>query len=125
MEAPRPVSPILRFVPKHSEPVSLVFHALADPTRREVLQRLGRGPASTSVLAEPFAMALPSFSQHLSVLEGAGLVTSHKQGRTRTYRLAPDGLEAAEGWLAGQRRTWERRLDQLDEFLIDQEQETS
>ena len=112
-------------MPKYSEPVGLVFHALADPTRREVLERLGRGPASTSELAEPFAMALPSFTQHLTVLEDAGLVTSHKHGRTRTYRLAPDGLEAAESWLAGQRRTWERRLDQLDEFLINQKQETS
>lgn len=111
-------------MPKYSESVSRVFHALADPTRRQVIERLGSGPASTSELAEPFAMALPSFTQHLAVLEGAGLVTSHKQGRTRTYRLAPDGLETAEGWLAGQRRSWERRLDQLDAFLLNQKLET-
>jgi len=101
-----------------------VFRALADPTRRQVIERLVVGPASTSELAAPFLMALPSFTQHLAVLEGAGLVTSRKQGRTRTYRLAPDGLETAEGWLAGQRRTWERRLDQLDDFLVNQQQET-
>jgi DNA-binding transcriptional ArsR family regulator len=100
--------------------MNLVFKALADPTRRQVVERLVVGPASTSELAEPFVMALPSFTQHLTVLEGAGLVTSLKQGRTRTYRLAPDGLETAEGWLAAQRRTWERRLDQLDDFLLNQ-----
>jgi DNA-binding transcriptional ArsR family regulator len=104
--------------------VNQVFKALADPTRRQVIERLVTGPASTSELAQPFAMALPSFTQHLAVLEGAGLVTSHKHGRTRSYRLAPDGLETAEGWLAGQRRTWERQLDQLDEFLINQKPET-
>jgi DNA-binding transcriptional ArsR family regulator len=68
-------------------------------------------------LAEPFEMALPSFTQHLAVLERAGLVTSTKTGRVRTYRLAPAALDVADGWLADQRRTWERRLDQLDEFL--------
>ena len=111
-------------MPKRSEQVNQVFKALADPTRRQVIERLVAGSASTSELAEPFVMALPSFTQHLAVLEGAGLVTSHKQGRTRTYRLAPDGLETAEGWLAGQRRTWVQRLDQLDDFLINQQQET-
>ena len=111
-------------MPKYSEPVSLVFNALADPTRRQVIERLGRGPASTSELAEPFAMALPSFTQHLAVLEGAGLVPSHKQGRTRTFRLAPRGLETAEGWLAGQRRMWERRLAHRAEFLLTQTLET-
>jgi DNA-binding transcriptional ArsR family regulator len=94
-----------------------VFQALADPTRRKVIERLVSGPASTSVLAEPFEMALPSFTQHLAVLERAGLVTSTKTGRVRTYRLAPAALDVADGWLADQRRTWERRLDQLDEFL--------
>jgi DNA-binding transcriptional ArsR family regulator len=82
-----------------------------------VIERLVSGPASTSVLAEPFEMALPSFTQHLAVLERAGLVTSTKTGRVRTYRLAPAALDVADGWLADQRRTWERRLDQLDEFL--------
>jgi DNA-binding transcriptional ArsR family regulator len=94
-----------------------VFQALADPTRRRVIERLVAGPASTSELAEPFAMALPSFTQHLGVLERAGLVTSTKQGRVRTFRLAPAGLELAGGWLAEQRRLWEQRLDQLDDLL--------
>ena len=95
-----------------------VFRALADPTRRAVVEQLGRGPATTSALAEPFAMALPSFTQHLDVLAAAGLVTSSKQGRVRTYRLTPDPLRTAESWLAARRRTWERRLDQLDEHLL-------
>lgn len=81
------------------------------------------GPASTSELAEPFSMAMPSFLQHLKVLERAGLVCSTKQGRTRTYRLAAAGLNAAEGWLADQRRFWEQRLDQLDEFLTNQKEQ--
>lgn len=94
-----------------------VFQALADPTRRAVLERLGRGPCAMSELAQPFAMALPSFSQHLDVLETCGLVRSRKQGRVRTYRLAPKALAGAEGWMAKQRRTWEKRLDQLDDYL--------
>jgi DNA-binding transcriptional ArsR family regulator len=94
-----------------------VFRALADPTRRGVIERLAAGSASTSELAAPFAMALPSFTQHLGVLEDAGLVTSTKSGRVRTYRLDAAGLGIAGGWLAAQRRLWERRLDQLDAFL--------
>lgn len=109
-------------MPQHRDPVDQVFKALADPTRRRVIERLVAGPASTSELADPFEMALPSFTQHLAVLERAGLVASTKQGRTRTYRLSPAGLDAAEGWLAGQRRVWERRLDQLDTFLINQKE---
>lgn len=94
-----------------------VFKALADPTRRQVIERLVSGPASTMELARPFDMALPSFTQHLGVLERAGLVTSTKSGRVRTYQLAPVALELADGWLAEQRRTWERRLDQFDDFV--------
>jgi DNA-binding transcriptional ArsR family regulator len=109
-------------VPKRSDQVDQVFKALADPTRRQVIERLVSGPASTSELAELFDMALPSFTQHLSVLERAGLVASDKQGRIRTYRLSPPGLDVAEGWLAGRRRTWLRRLDQLDQFLIEQKE---
>lgn len=70
-----------------------------------------------SELAEPFHMALPSFSQHLDVLEDCGLVRSSKAGRVRTYRLAPQPLKSAEGWLAKQRSLWTRRLDQLDAYL--------
>jgi DNA-binding transcriptional ArsR family regulator len=96
-----------------------VFQALADPTRRSVLERLRRGPARMSQLAEPFPMALPSFSQHLDVLERCGLVRSRKRGRVRTYRLTPLPLRAAEHWLQRQRTHWERRLDQLDGHLQD------
>jgi len=96
-----------------------VFHALADPTRRSVVERLGRGPGATSELARPFAMALPSFTQHLDVLERSGLVTSRKHGRVRTYELVPTRLETARDWLADQRDLWNRRLDQLDAFLLD------
>ena len=95
-----------------------VFRALSDPTRRRVLERLGRRPASVSDLAAPFDMALPSFVQHLRVLEGCGLVHSNKSGRVRTYRLVPDRLQLAEGWLAEQRGVWEQRLAQLDDYLL-------
>jgi DNA-binding transcriptional ArsR family regulator len=105
-------------MPQQRVELDQVFQALADTTRRQVIERLVSGPASTSELAAPFEMALPSFIQHLGVLERAGLVTSTKQGRVRTYRLSAAGLERADGWLAGQRRLWEQRLDQLDTFLI-------
>lgn len=98
--------------------LDVVFKALADPTRRQVIERLVSGSASTSELAEPFDMALPSFLQHLAVLERAGLVTSTKHGRVRIYALSAAGLDRADGWLAEQRRVWHRRLDQLDDFLI-------
>lgn len=98
--------------------LSRVFQALADPTRRAVLQRLGGGPAPMSELAQPFKMALPSFSQHLRVLENCGLVRSRKSGRVRTYELSPEPLQAAEHWISGQRAIWERRLDQLDTLLM-------
>ncbi len=94
-----------------------VFHALSDPTRRQVVERLGQGPATTSDLARPFDMALPSFTQHLGVLERSGLVMSEKKGRVRTYRLAPQPLEDVGTWLTAQRALWTRRLDQLDTFL--------
>lgn len=108
---------ILRDVPNQEERLDQIFQALADPTRRRVIERLVSGSATTSELAKPFDMALPSFTQHLAVLDRAGLVTSSKKGRVRTYQLTPDGLEFADGWLARQRRLWERRLDQLDSFL--------
>lgn len=104
-------------MPQQLEEIDQVFRALADSTRRTVIERLVSGPASTSELAEPFDMALPSFTQHLGVLERGGLVTSTKTGRVRTYRLAPAALDVADGWLAEQRRLWEQRLDQLDDFL--------
>ena len=94
-----------------------VFRALADPTRRAVLARLARGATPVTELARPFDMALPSFVQHLGVLEACGLVRSRKAGRVRTYQLAPRGFDAAEHWMAEQRALWERRLDQLDTHL--------
>ena len=96
-----------------------VFRALSDPTRRAVVGRLSRGPATTTELALPFPMALPSFLGHLGVLEGAGLVRSRKAGRVRTYRLVPRRLAAAEHWMAQQSAMWEGRLDQLDTYLND------
>lgn len=103
-------------MPKYLE-LDPVFRALAHPTRRAVVERLGRGPAATTELARPFDVALPSFLQHMELLETCGLVRSRKKGRVRVWRLAPRRLAAAEGWLAEQRATWERRLDQLDVYL--------
>lgn len=94
-----------------------VFRALADPTRRGVLERLSGRPASVSELAAPYDMALPSFVAHLKLLEQCGLVRSSKAGRVRTYELAPERLKLAEDWLGRQRTLWERRLDQLDAYL--------
>ena len=108
-------------MPNRSEPkedLVDVFKALADGTRLAVVERLSIGPASATALARPFEMALPSFMQHLGVLERAGVVTSHKTGRTRVYQLAPDALLLASTWLAAFRTHWERRLDQLDEVLL-------
>lgn len=108
---------MLRFVPNQQQQLSQVFQALSDPTRRAVLERLSKGPQAMSALAAPFDMALPSFAQHLGVLESCGLVRSHKEGRVRTYRLVPKPLEVAEHWMVKQRSMWNTRLDQLDAFL--------
>jgi DNA-binding transcriptional ArsR family regulator len=103
--------------------VDLVFRALSDPTRRNVLERLTMKPASVSELAAPYGMALPSFVEHLKVLEGSGLVRSQKTGRVRTYELAPEQMKLAEDWLGKQRKLWERRLDQLDTHLMKMKQQ--
>lgn len=95
------------------------FRALADPTRRAVVQALARGPASVGDLAKPFGMALPSFLQHLRLLEDSGLVETRKIGRVRTCTLRPEALVAVEGWLDAQRSLWTRRLDQLDSLVLD------
>jgi DNA-binding transcriptional ArsR family regulator len=95
----------------------VVFQALANPTRRRVLERLSAGPATVTELAEPFNMALPSFVQHLSVLEQSKLVKSKKRGRIRTYEIAPERFAVVEDWLATQRRIWEARLDRFDEYV--------
>jgi DNA-binding transcriptional ArsR family regulator len=109
----------------HPAVVDSVFRALSDPTRRDVLERLTTRPASTSELAAPYDMALPSFMEHLRLLEGSGLIRSRKDGRTRTYELAPERMKVAEGWLDRQRRLWERRFDQLDSYLMKLKQEES
>jgi DNA-binding transcriptional ArsR family regulator len=102
---------------KQSPPVDEVFKALGDPTRRDMVERLGRGPATVSQLAEPLDMTLSAVVQHLAILEACGLVRSEKVGRVRNCRLQPVGLELAEDWFAGQRAVWERRLDRLGEVL--------
>lgn len=94
-----------------------VFQALSNPTRRKVLERLSTGPATVSELAAPFDMQLPSFVQHLSVLEDSRLVRSTKRGRVRTYEFAPERLKVAEDWLARRRRLWEARLDRFDSYV--------
>lgn len=95
-----------------------IFRALSDPTRRNVVERLSVKPASVSELAASYKMAMPSLLEHLKVLESSGLVRSEKKGRVRTYELAADRLKVAEDWLGRQRRLWERRLDQLDAYLL-------
>lgn len=101
----------------HGVALDSVFHALADPTRRAVIQRLGRGPASVSDLAAPFDMALPSFVKHISVLEKSRLITSRKRGRVRTCSLARENLAVAEHWFDELRALWASRYDNLDTLL--------
>ena len=97
--------------------LDLMFQALADPTRRAMIDRLSRGPASVSELARPFAMSLPAVVQHLQALENSGLVTSQKVGRVRTVQIQPDTLSLAEQWINDRRTAWSRRLDRLGEVL--------
>lgn len=105
-------------MPNQAGDLDSVFHALADPTRRAVVERLGRGPLSVGELAKPFSMALPSFVQHLKVLEQCGLLKSRKFGRVRICEIAPQPLAEAENWLEQQRAQWTQRLDQLDALLV-------
>jgi DNA-binding transcriptional ArsR family regulator len=93
------------------------FSALADPTRRDILERLGRGPASISELAEPYGMSLTGLKKHIRILEEADLVTTEKIGRTRECRLGPEQLEDAAQWIKMYQRHWERRLDRLEAYL--------
>ena len=101
----------------HSAAADDVFHALSNPTRRQVLERLSVGPATVSELAAPFDMQLPSFVQHLSVLERSRLVRSTKRGRVRTYEIAPERFQVVDDWLAARRRLWEARLDRFDQYV--------
>jgi DNA-binding transcriptional ArsR family regulator len=101
-------------------PLDRVFHALADPARRTMLERLTRGPASVSELAAPLEMSLPAVVQHLAVLEASGLVRSQKQGRVRTCQIEAGALQRAEQWINDRRIQWERRLDRLGDYLAGQ-----
>ncbi|MGH8244484.1 MAG: ArsR/SmtB family transcription factor [Steroidobacteraceae bacterium] len=103
---------------KYPDQLSGIFQALADPTRRAVLGRLGRGPASVSELAKPFDMALPSFMKHIHFLEGSGLIRTHKQGRVRTCAIEKKPFARVEAWLSTQRAAWEGRTDRLEQFVL-------
>ena len=102
---------------QYSERLDGIFQALADPTRRAVLQRLSRGPASITDLAAPFDMALPSFMKHIRLLEDSGWIQTSKQGRVRTCGIDSKSFAAAEGWLSAQRALWESRTDRLEQFV--------
>jgi DNA-binding transcriptional ArsR family regulator len=104
-----------------SQNLDLVFQALADPTRRAIVERLSRRPSSVSELAEPLAMSLPAVLQHLQVLEISGLVRSEKVGRVRTCRVDPAAFASVERWITARRATWERRLDRLGALLEEPE----
>ena len=101
----------------HSAVADDVFYALSNSTRRKVLEQLSVGPATVTELAAPFDMKLPSFVQHLSVLEQSRLVKSKKHGRVRTYEIAPERFKVVEDWLTARRRLWEARLDQFDQYV--------
>lgn len=103
---------------KHDLDLSLLFHALADPTRRSILTRLADGPAPVSELAGPTGLRLPTVMRHLSVLAEAGLIATSKDGRIRTCAIVPEALEPARTWLDEQRALWEARLDRLDAFVM-------
>jgi DNA-binding transcriptional ArsR family regulator len=106
-------------MPNQSGSLDQVFQALADPTRRGMVERLARGPASVSELSRPLDMSLPAVMQHLQVLEACGLVRSEKTGRVRTCRIEPAALRAAEAWITEQRTAWEVRLDRLGDYLAE------
>ncbi|MEX2540361.1 MAG: metalloregulator ArsR/SmtB family transcription factor [Trueperaceae bacterium] len=111
---------------KHSEQLNNIFQSLADPTRRAVLARLGKGPASISELARPTGMALPSFLKHVRSLERSGLIRTRKEGRVRTCVIEKPAFAVVDTWLAAQRTIWEGRTDRLEEFVITaQERELS
>jgi DNA-binding transcriptional ArsR family regulator len=108
-------------MPKYRDNVERLFHALADPTRLAVVERLCRGPESVKQLAAPFPMALPSFLQHLRILENEGIVVSTKTGRVRTVRVEPKALQQVESWITTQRAYWEDALDRLEQYASENE----
>ena len=108
---------------EYSENLNGLFQALGDPTRRGVLARLARGPASVSDLAAPFEMALPSFMKHIRQLEQSGWISTRKVGRVRTCAIEADRFEEVQGWLEGQRLIWEQRTDRLEQFVMENDKE--
>ena len=104
-------------MPYHSHPLDRSFHALSDPTRRAVVSRLVEGELPVTTLAQPFDMALPSFAQHLRVLEDCGLIVSEKRGRSRWCRLVHARFEEAADWMEAERRRWAERMDRLEAYL--------
>jgi DNA-binding transcriptional ArsR family regulator len=104
---------------KQGPDLSLLFHALSDPTRRAILTRLAAGPAPVTALADPTGLRLPTVMRHLSVLEEAGLIATAKDGRVRTCAIVPEALAPVRGWLDDQRAIWESRLDRLDAYVKD------
>jgi DNA-binding transcriptional ArsR family regulator len=114
---------LLNFMLNQNPNLDLMFQALADPTRRAMIDRLSRGPASVSELAKPFDMSLPAVVQHLQALEASGLVSSQKVGRVRTCQIEPEALSRAEHWLNERRTLWVQRLDRLGDYLAATEDE--
>lgn len=114
---------LLKYMLQHSASLDLAFHALADPARRGMVDRLCDGPASVSELARPFAMSLSAVVQHLKVLEESGLVRTEKVGRVRTCRIEPRALREAERWISQRRTAWEQRLDRLGAYLAEHERQ--
>lgn len=104
-------------MPRKKPDIDGIFHALGDPTRRAIMERLSHGPISVSQLAEPLSITLAAVVQHLQVLEESGLVATEKVGRVRTCRIEPSGLAAAAQWISDRRSIWERRLDRLGALL--------
>ncbi|MEY4697206.1 MAG: hypothetical protein RIT14_1634 [Pseudomonadota bacterium] len=103
---------------KHEPDLSLLFHALADPTRRAILARLAEGPAPVTALAQPTGLRLPTVMRHLAVLEAAGLIATAKDGRVRTCAIQPEALVPVQSWIDAQRAIWESRLDRLDDYVM-------
>lgn len=110
-------------MPGHKVNIDRVFHALGDPTRRAMVDRISRGPVSVSRLAVPLGVTLAAVVQHVQVLERSGLVHTEKAGRVRTCRIEPAGLSAAEQWISDRRSTWERRLDRLGDLLAEPDED--
>lgn len=108
-------------MPYYSSPLDQSFHALSDPTRRAVVSRLVEGELPVAILAEPFDMALPSFTQHLKVLEDCGLIASEKRGRSRWCRLIRARFDEAADWMDAERQRWVKRLDRLEVYLDNDE----